>query len=119
MSNGSTVGPLTCDGVSFPVSQGKAVRYRLDGTALDTMTNLTETALTSADGGKAVASNGQKFNISSGVQVYIKSTQSGTTTQYYVASLDKINSGSYSLTGWYDKAESVGGRMRIIIATEK
>ena len=83
------------------------------------MTNLTETALTSADGGKAVASNGQKFNISSGVQVYIKSTQSGTTTQYYVASLDKINSGSYSLTGWYDKAESVGGRMRIIIATEK
>ena len=49
----------------------------------------------------------------------LKQYQSGLGTQYYVASLDKVNSGSYTLTGWYDKAESSGGRMRVIIATEK
>lgn len=120
MSNGSVVGPLTCEGVSFPVSQGKAVRYMMDGTTLDKMYNLTEVKLTAATtNGTAVADNGQKFNISTGVQIYLKQNQSGLGTQYYVASLDKLNSGDYSLTGWYDKPESSGGRMRVIVATPK
>ena len=63
MSNGSVVGPLTCEGVSFPVSQGKAVRYMMDGTTLDKMYNLTEVKLTAATtNGTAVAVNGQKFD---------------------------------------------------------
>ena len=93
--------PLTCEGVSFPVSQGKAVRYMMDGTTLAKMYNLTEVKLTAATtNGPAVADNGQKFNISTGVQIYLKQNQSGLGTQYYVASLDKLNSGDYSLTGW-------------------
>ncbi len=120
MSNGSVVGPLTCEGVSFPVSQGKAVRYMMDGTTLDKMYNLTEVKLTAATtNGTAVAVNGQKFDISTGVQIYLKQNQSGVGTQYYVTSLDKLNSGDYSLTGWYDKPESSGGRMRIIVATPR
>ena len=83
------------------------------------MEDLTEVKLISAAGGTAVTEKNQKFNISGGVQVYLKQYQSGLGTQYYAASLDKVNSGSYTLTGWYDKAESSGGRMRVIIATEK
>ncbi len=72
------VGPLTCEGVSFPVSQGKAVRYMMDGTTLDKMYNLTEVKLTAATtNGTAVAVNGQKFDISTGVQIYLKQNQSG------------------------------------------
>ena len=53
------------------------------------------------------------------MQIYLKQNQSGLGTQYYVTSLDKLNSGDYSLTGWYDKPESSGGRMRVIVATPK
>lgn len=118
-SNGAEIGPLVCQGITFPVSAGKAVRYKMDGMSLDKMYNLTDVKLISAEGGTAVTTNNQKFNISSGVQVYLKQSQSGLGIKYYVTSLDKINSGDYTLTGWYDKAESAGGRMRVIIAAEK
>ena len=117
-SNGAEVGPLVCQGVTFPVSAGKAVRYKMDGTSLDKMYNLTDVKLISAESGTAVTANHQKFNISGGVQVYLKQYQSGLGTKYYVTSLDKVNGGGYTLTGWYDKAESAGGRMRVIVATE-
>ncbi len=119
VTNGTEVGPLVCQNVTFPVSAGKAVRYKMDGTSLDKMYDLNEVKLISAEGGTAVAANQQKFNIAGGVQVYLKQYQSGLGTKYYASSLDKVNSGSYTLTGWYDKAESSGGRMRVIIATEK
>lgn len=119
MSNGSTAGPFMCNNITFPVKVGNAVRYRVDGTALDKMYNLTEVRLISASGGQAVSSSNQKFNIANGVQVYEKRYQSGLGTQYYLTSLDQVNDGDYTLTGWYDKAESEGGRMRIIVATAK
>lgn len=119
LSNGSVVGPLVCSDTIFPVSEGDAVRYRMDGTELVNMYSLTEVRLTSASGGQAVSSSNQKFNIANGVQVYEKRYQIGLGAQYYMTSLDQVNDGSYTLTGWYDKAESEGGRMRIIIATAK
>ena len=119
VTNGTEVGPLVCQNITFPVSAGKAVRYKMDGTSLDKMYDLNEVKLISAEGGTAVASNQQKFNIAGGVQVYLKQYQSGLGTKYYVSSLDKVNSGDYTLTGWYDKAESAGGRMRVIIAVQK
>ena len=119
MSNGSQVGPIVCDGISFPVSEGNAVRYRMDDSSIVKMYNLTDVRLRSAENGKAVSTDNQSFDISAGVQVYVKRYQSGLGTQYYVTSLDSVNNGDYTLTGWYDKAESAGGRMRIIVAAER
>jgi hypothetical protein len=34
---------------------------------------------------------------------------------YYLSSLDRVSS-DFSLTGWYDKSESSGGRIRVITA---
>ena len=36
--------------------------------------------------------------------------------QYYATKLAEVNSDDYYLTGWYDKDESAGGRIRVIIA---
>lgn len=35
---------------------------------------------------------------------------------YYLSSLARVQEGGYELTGWYDKAENAGGRLRVIIA---
>ena len=118
-SNGTTVGPLVCDGITFPVSAGDAVRYRLDGSELSKMYSLTDVRLNSVSSSEAVASNNQKFNLENGVQVYERRYQSGLGTQYYLTSIDQVSGGDYTLTGWYDKAESEGGRMRVIVAVAK
>ena len=36
--------------------------------------------------------------------------------EYYLTSLSLVAGGGYNLTGWYDKAESEGGRIRVILA---
>ena len=118
-SNGTAVGPLVCDGITFPVSAGDAVRYRLDGSELSKMYSLTDVRLNSVSSSEAVASNNQKFNLENGVQVYERRYQSGLGTQYYLTSIDQVSGGDYTLTGWYDKAESEGGRMRVIVAVAK
>ena len=35
---------------------------------------------------------------------------------YLLSSLSKVTEGDYALTGWYDKSESAGGRIRVIVA---
>ena len=37
-------------------------------------------------------------------------------SQYYLSSLARAESGGFTLTAWYDKAESEGGRIRVIVA---
>lgn len=118
-SGSKTVGPLVCQNTIFPVSEGNAVRYRMDGTALDKLYNLTSVKLSSVDSNIAVTVDRQKFDLSNGVQVYRKEFRSGEGTKYFLTNLDTISSGEYTLTGWYDKLESRGGRMRIIVATAK
>ena len=34
----------------------------------------------------------------------------------FYSDLSRVTSGGYDLTGWYDKAESEGGRIRVVIA---
>ena len=36
--------------------------------------------------------------------------------KYYLTDLSRVTGGGYDLTGWYDKAASEGGRIRVIIA---
>lgn len=119
LTGNQEVGPLVCENITFPVQEKNAVRYLIDGTTLDKLYNLTEVKLTSVDGTKVVSDKNQRFNVENGVQVYLKKYVSGEGTKYYMTSIDNVNDGEHTLTGWYDKAEKEGGRMRVIVASEK
>ena len=58
-------------------------------------------------GNQLIAGN-QAYTLSDDVLVYEQ--RSG---QYYLSSLARAENGD--VTGWYDKAESEGGRVRVII----
>ena len=38
---------------------------------------------------------------------------------YYLSSLARAEEGDFTLTGWYDKADSEGGRLRVIVARDR
>lgn len=38
---------------------------------------------------------------------------------YYLSTLARVRDGGYTLTGWYDKTDANGGRIRVIVAREK
>ena len=83
---------------------------KTDGGSIDKMANLTELRLTSVDGQTAISAN-QRYTISDQAAVYV--LRDG---KYLLSSLGVVTDGTYTLTGWYDKAESQGGRIRVIIA---
>lgn len=118
ISGGQAVGPLVCQGVSYPVQEGQAVRFIMGATAPEKLYSLTEVKLRTVDGTKAVAEDAQTFNIANGVQVYLRQNTAGT-TEYYLTTLDNVNDGEHTLTGWYDAKDREGGRMRVIVAVEK
>lgn len=60
--------------------------------------------------GRQFISGSQKYTLSDSVTVY--EYRSG---QYYLSSLARAEESQGSLTAWYDKAESAGGRVRVII----
>lgn len=60
---------------------------------------------------------GKNYEISDNVQVYEK--EFGSTTMYRMRPIsDIINNNGYSLTAYYDKSPSSGGRIRIIVASK-
>ena len=38
---------------------------------------------------------------------------------YYISDLSRVSGGNYDLTGWYDKVQDQGGRIRVVIAEAK
>jgi hypothetical protein len=60
--------------------------------------------------GSQFVSGSQKYTLSDSVAVY--EFRSG---QYFLSSLTRAEESQGSLTAWYDKAESDGGRVRIIV----
>lgn len=74
-------------------------------------------ALTSAKSGtiygNQFAAGSQKYTLSDNVLVY--EYRSGT---YYLSSLARVQDGEFTLTGWYDKTDANGGRIRVIVARE-
>ena len=74
-------------------------------------------ALQSAGRGEIVGnqfeSGGARHTISDSVAVY--EYRSG---NYYLSTLARVREGDFTLTGWYDKADSAGGRLRVIVARE-
>ena len=77
---------------------------------MDRFVNLTAIHLDSVDGATAYGGNRQ-YAIWDDVLVYQVDGD-----RYYPTSLSLVTDGSYSLTGYYDKDQSQGGRIRVILA---
>lgn len=83
---------------------------KTDGGEIDRFANLTEVKLTSVDGTTAYGGNRQ-YTIWDDALVY--EVRDG---KYYLTSLALVTGGDYTLTGWYDKDQTDGGRIRVILA---
>ena len=83
---------------------------KTDDGQIDRLVNLTEVKLTAAEGNTAYAGNRQ-YTIWDDVLVY--EVRDG---KYYPTSLPLVTGGDYTLTGYYDKDQTDGGRIRVILA---
>ena len=88
-------------------------QVRMDGKEVERIYNLTGAALTAVDGKTAMAGT-QAWTISDSVVVYEYRDKN-----YYLSDLSRVSGGGYDLTGWYDKAQDQGGRIRVVIAEAK
>ncbi len=96
-------------GKIYNVSKGPFV-LKMDEGEVDRFANLDSVKITDVDGNTAYAQN-RKYTISEDVLVY--ELKNG---DYYLSSLNVVTAGEYSLTGYYDRPENEGGRIRVIIA---
>ena len=85
-------------------------QIKMDGKEVGRIYNLTGAELTAVDGNTAVA-GARQYTLSDSVAVYELRNK-----KYYLTDLSRVTGGGYDLTGWYDKAASEGGRIRVIIA---
>lgn len=83
---------------------------KTDGEEIDRLANLTEVKITSVEGTTAYAGNRQ-YAIWDDALVY--EVRDG---KYYLTSLALVTGGDYTLTGYYDKDQTDGGRIRVILA---
>lgn len=105
-------------GVAVPYSSTRTIwnlkkgpcQIKYDGQMVGRIYNLTELTLTAVADNRATAGN-RDYTLSDSVAVY--ELRDGT---YYLAALAHVTGGGYTLTGWYDKAEADGGRVRVIVA---
>jgi len=105
---GGVTGFYTSGSSAFGVSVGPCRFTAKDG-KISSIANLFPVKLTAVGGNTAVGSF-SSYTLSDAVLVY--EIAGG---EYLLSSLDRVAS-NYSLTGWYDKAESAGGRIRVIVA---
>lgn len=114
----SSVYNYDVDGVPGAYSSNKTVwnlktgpcQIKSEGKTVDRIFNLTEVKLSSVGEGKAVSGN-RSYTLADGVAVYELRDKN-----YYLTDLARVSGGGYTLTGWYDKAETDGGRIRVITA---
>ena len=85
-------------------------QVRTDGKTVERIYNLTGVALTAVDGRTAMAGT-RTWTISDSVAVYEYRDEN-----YYRSDLGRVTGGGYDLTGWYDKDQTQGGCIRVIIA---
>lgn len=85
-------------------------QVRMDGKEVERIYNLTGAALSAVDGKTAMAGT-QAWTISDSVVVYEYRDKN-----YYLSDLSRVSGGGYDLTGYYDKTQDQGGRIRVVIA---
>lgn len=93
----------------YPVEEGP-VCVKGSPTAPEKLASLTSAGTGTVVSGKFEAKN-TRYAISEQVAVY-EYRNGG----YYLSTLARVQQEGYTLTGWYDKAESAGGRLRVIVA---
>lgn len=94
----------------FPITTGPSLIEIVNGTAVN-IKNLTEIDLTSVNSAYAFA-NGSQYTLADNLSVYIRKDGS-----LYLSSASELSGlTGYTLSGYYDKSASSGGRMRLIIA---
>lgn len=104
--NGQTLS-YTSTTSKYPVDARMGVQIK---GAISGIYPLTSMSISSA-GGSSAMSGTTAYTLSDSVQVYEESGSA-----YYLSSLDRVSGGGYSLTAWYDKSETSGGRIRVIVA---
>lgn len=116
---GGSILTLTKDNGSYTnISSGDPAAFEVSGGTVVSIKKLSQVSskITDINGVQIETSSGT-YLLSSNVVVYEKS-YSG--SGYKVLPLsDILESDTYTLNAYYDKAEANGGRIRIIIATEK
>lgn len=93
----------------FPVDTG-GVMIKGDPSNPDKMYNLTRVNATSISGNQLIALN-RSYTMADNVVIYEYRNGS-----YYLSSAQRVQEKGLSLTGWYDKSENNGGRIRIVVA---
>lgn len=93
----------------FPVSTG-GVMIKGDLSNPDKIYNLTRVNATSISGNQLIALN-RSYTMADNVVIYEYRNGS-----YYLSSTQRVQEKGLSLTGWYDKSENNGGRIRIVVA---
>lgn len=93
----------------FPVSTG-GVMIKGDLSNPDKIYNLTRVNATSISGNQLIALN-RSYTMADNVVIYEYRNGS-----YYLSSAQRVQEKGLSLTGWYDKSENNGGRIRIVVA---
>ena len=104
---------FSSDSTVYNLHVGGCQVRRESDSSVERLYNLTEQRLESISisDNVAVGNNRREYALADQVAVYVY--QDG---EYLLSSLSKIAEGNYSLTGWYDKTESAGGRIRVIVA---
>ena len=106
---GGTTYTLANSTTGFPVSTG-GIMLKGDLNNPDKMYRLTKLEADRISGNLLIAGN-RSYTMADDVVIYEYRNGS-----YYLSSAQRVTEKGLSLTGWYDKAESSGGRIRIVVA---
>lgn len=106
---GGTTYTLSNSTTGFPVSTG-GIMLKGDINNPDKMYRLTKLEADRINGNLLIAGN-RSYTMADDVVIYEYRNGS-----YYLSSAQRVTEKGLSLTGWYDKAESSGGRIRIVVA---
>ena len=106
---GGTTYTLANSTTGFPVSTG-GIMLKGDLNNPDKMYRLTKLEADRISGNLLIAGN-RSYTMADDVVIYEYRNGS-----YYLSSAQRVTEKGLSLTGWYDKSESSGGRIRIVVA---
>ena len=106
---GGTTYTLANSTTGFPVSTG-GIMLKGDLNNPDKMYRLTKLEADRISGNLLIAGN-RSYTMADDVVIYEYRNGS-----YYLSSAQRVTEKGLSLTGWYGKAESSGGRIRIVVA---
>ena len=107
---GGTAGSYSTSSKTFGVGWGPAQFEIVDNNivSLKNLKSLSLTGLTAQYG----LNGSTQYQLADGVAVYIYKNSS-----FELSSVSAVSGGSYSLTGYYDRDFSSGGRIRVIVAS--